>query len=276
MYRLGIYPLVVLGMMGFLALVYCYETLMGKLNPTGQAVITGLIIVSVVGFILSKIFKFIRHLSRRRKESNAYFEEMQNRFKVQNYQNAAVNLNALKQKDKMFKERQLLEYTENLLDKIFESREKVACEELRPLATDTMYELLAYQIEDLRENKHFEKYEVERRIGIQIKDYREDLQDAYIDVELKMGIMRGLYMQGTQKLVKGERNIPHEMTYTFTFIRKANVKTSSERIYETRCEGCGGVVSLMQGEYCPFCEAHITMGSSYWLLDNFEENSKYA
>ncbi|MGL5676966.1 MAG: TIM44-like domain-containing protein [Cellulosilyticaceae bacterium] len=236
-------------------------------------IIQGLIYISVAISIVGLIIKSIK---KRKAKSIADEKAYKQQQKEMAYRTSSANLTIIKARDKDFEEKALLQYAEAVLMKVFEVREHLDIEGMKFKTSDTLYELLTYQIEELQDTHTYEKHHIMQFLAMQIVDYRKDTKDEYIDIEIQAFVEKGRFDQKRHKVVRGEKYFAHQMTYKLTFIRKLGETTKGEVHHETQCENCGGVVDLSKGDYCPYCHTYIAMGSSSWILDNMEEYSRYA
>lgn len=60
-------------------------------------------------------------------------------------------------------------------------------------------------------------------------------------------------------------------TQLFVLARRSGVKTRADQTFSTsRCQSCGGPISVSQQADCPFCGAALTDGNYGWVLDGIE------
>ncbi|MGL4798220.1 MAG: TIM44-like domain-containing protein [Cellulosilyticaceae bacterium] len=185
-----------------------------------------------------------------------------------------AELQLLKKRDTHFKEAYFLEYAVKVLEAIYSGTLKADAGILRPLETDHMYSIHAYQIEDLKAMKCYKDITIVLSGNVKIVDYRQDLSDEYIDVAYENLQMTSIRKLKNNKRIKDEKPLAEWTTQRLTFIRNKAHCTEQEVFYTVVCEKCGDRVDVVKHPYCPACGTKITMGNTGWLLDNLYQISE--
>lgn len=142
----------------------------------------------------------------------------------------------------------------------------------RPLESDYLHSTHRYWIEKYRDGgltNYLEEIEILSIIPVKIE------QDAYFEcITVRINArMRDYTMDGSHKVVAGNKNAKRTFSEYWTFIRRAGFSESREG--EKKCPNCGAPLSIGMAGICEFCSSKLTSADFDWTLSLIEQDEAY-
>jgi len=144
----------------------------------------------------------------------------------------------------------------------------------RPLETDYLFSTHLYMIERFKDAgyvNHLEDIQILSVIPVKIE------RDAYYEcVTVRIGAkMRDYTVDGSGKVVEGDKNVLRTFSEYWTFIRAAGfTKDSTDE--EKNCPNCGAPLKVSMAGVCEYCESKVTSGEFYWTVSLIEQDESYS
>ena len=145
---------------------------------------------------------------------------------------------------------------------------------LRAFEADTLYYEHKVRIEDLINNKVYDRRENIGIKGVLLKDFKVEGDQEYLVVALTARMDRDFsgdvyksrdsgYYGFKSSLSSNSGNVP----YIMTFARRKGVKTKNGiSLSTTNCCNCGAVISVDDNGVCKYCNTSLVSGEVDWVL----------
>ena len=177
----------------------------------------------------------------------------------------AADLSALMERDPDFNLENFLEKVRNLYVQLQNAWTDRDWEPMRPNLTDSFYNQLGRQLEEMRKagrTNHVERISV---LGATVTGYEQKDDLDCLKVRLTTRIVDYTTDDTTGEVVSGDKNREKFMTYEWTMVRKQTAKTKAEQGARA-CPNCGAPLDNNASSRCPYCGS-IIKGTDYdWTL----------
>ncbi len=174
--------------------------------------------------------------------------------------------------DSQFNDEQFLSWVANSFVKLQTAWSKRDWEEIRPLESESLFELHSNQLKGYVERKQINKLE---RISVnytELVSFSQDNEKDILVVALNSSMIDYIIDEETGKILNGDNFRRLTNTYKLTYIRKRGILTEggTGEVKTTNCPNCGAPTKITSAGKCEYCGAVITTGNHDWVLNNME------
>ena len=182
----------------------------------------------------------------------------------------ATGIAAIKARDPNFDEKVFLDRAETAFFKCQQAWAARNQDLARDVMTDTLYERHKMQTDQLIANHQID---VLQNIVIGHSHITEvNAAQPYDTIVVRFDASMTDYTidEHTKQIVDGDQ-YAHTFTEYWTFIRRADAKsTAGQTQLANTCPSCGAPLSLQNGK-CAYCGAYVRSSSSEWVVDSIEQ-----
>lgn len=176
--------------------------------------------------------------------------------------------------DPFFTEAEMREKVANLYTEMQRAWENQDWEPMRARMTDDLYSQMGRQLQELVQRGQINRVERIAVMNVALKHFYQDDQFDNLVLRLTTRITDYTIERATGKVVSGHANKEKLMTYEWTMIRTAGLKTEAPGMEKGpvshNCPHCGAPIDLTQSARCSYCFSIVAAPEFDWVLSNIK------
>lgn len=185
------------------------------------------------------------------------------------------HIDELKANDPAFSEERFLEDVANLYVRLQNAWSERDLASVQTRISSELYAKSQAQLDAMKQKgltNHIENISV---LGTNVLGCSVGEKEESITVKLMTRITDYTVNDATGEVVGGARDKQAFMTYHWTLVRTAGVKTGEAgSMDKSNCPNCGAPVDLNQHAVCPYCGSVLESGKHDWIVTNIKGISK--
>jgi predicted lipid-binding transport protein (Tim44 family) len=176
-----------------------------------------------------------------------------------------VSIDDIKKDDPGFDQGKFLDQVRDIYLKMQRQWCEKEWEPMRRHMTDALFNQMGHQLREYIDGRMTSHLEELRVTGCNIvRALRDDANDIII-VRIEASFINHVTSDVDGKTLRGDRSLRRHMTYEWTMVRKAGVKTG-DMAREISCEACGAQLDISHSTRCEYCGSLFVSDHYDWVV----------
>ena len=191
-------------------------------------------------------------------------------------QHSTAVADQVRRTDPFFTEAEMREKVANLYTEMQYAWASQNWQPMRARMTDDLFSQMNRQLQELISRDQINKMERISVMNVALKQFYQDEQHDNLVIRLTARVTDYTVDRKSGQLVSGDPKREKFMTYDWTMIRSAGLKTpppgeGGKSEVSRNCPHCGAPIELTQSARCEYCGSIVTAPEFDWVLSSIRE-----